>query len=29
MLARSDTIIKWILYALAGLVWAVAQAAVL
>lgn len=29
MLARSDTIIKWILYALAGLVWAVVQAAVL
>ena len=29
MLARSDTIIKWILYTLAGLVWAIAQAAVL
>lgn len=29
MLARSDTIIKWILYTLAGLVWAVVQAAVL
>ena len=29
MLARSDTIIKWILYALAGLVWAVVQTAVL
>ena len=27
MLARSDTIIKWILYALAGLVWAVVPAA--
>ena len=29
MLARSDTIIKWILYTLAGLVWAVIQTAVL
>ena len=29
MLARSDTIIKWILYTLAGLVWAVVQTAVL
>ena len=29
MLARSDTIIKWLLYTLAGLVWAVVQAAVL
>ena len=29
MLARSDTIIKWILYALAGIVWAIVQTAIL
>lgn len=29
MLARSATVIKWVLYALAGLVWAAVQSAVL